>query len=231
MTLLILTIFQSALITLKSTPAFRNPTCRIMHMHSEDHLSRMWKLVFDHWRKQLWWWEKCLEIKLSSWHPGNILKIAKWWEGWMTRGLLSLALLIWNNLLTQKGAVENLPGWLLWLYATSIEFPVPLSHMTSSQRLRSSSLSSVLRLSHVTCVCRRDGDREPAQETLPGHHQYAVLRRLQPVGHQFLVSCSLSLNKLRPPFTQQRFQNLLKWFPEGSRVWNTEPSVVYMPCH
>ncbi|XP_056899286.1 protein FAM122B isoform X1 [Takifugu flavidus] len=33
---------------------------------------------------------------------------------------------------------------------------------------------------------RRDGDGESAQEALPGHHQHAVVRRLQPVGAQFL---------------------------------------------
>lgn len=48
------------------------------------------------------------------------------------------------------------------------------------------------RLLCVPCLCRRDGDRESAQEALPGHHQYAV-RRLQPVRAQFLVRCSLPI--------------------------------------
>ncbi|XP_029702980.1 protein FAM122B isoform X1 [Takifugu rubripes] len=33
---------------------------------------------------------------------------------------------------------------------------------------------------------RRDGDGESAQEALPGHHQHAVVGRLQPVGAQLL---------------------------------------------
>lgn len=48
----------------------------------------------------------------------------------------------------------------------------------------------------VSCLWRWDGDGEPTQEAVPGHHHHAVIRRLQPLRSQFLVRISVCCLKL-----------------------------------